>query len=116
VPAVLSGTLNRCASAAPSPIGFRAASFPFSFVKQGSAQPLGYSSTCASASSTRSWPRPQTGAAIRTAYAPVTPDTPHRGGRVRPSRPRMRLDDRQCRTPEQRAFSAIIYVAGTKLL
>jgi len=88
LPAVLSGTLKQVRERGAVTIGFRAASFPFSFVKQGSAQALGYSvDLCLGI--VDEIVRALNGAAIRTAYAPVDARYPHRGGRVRPSRPRI---------------------------
>jgi glutamate/aspartate transport system substrate-binding protein len=115
VPAVLSGTLKQVRERGAVTIGFRAASFPFSFVKQGSAQPLGYSvDLCLGI--VDEIVRALNGAAIRTAYAPVTPDT--RIAAVMSGQVDLECGSTTANAERQNsvAFSPIIYVAGTKLL
>ena len=115
VPAVLSGTLKQVRERGAVTIGFRAASFPFSFVKQGSPQPLGYSvDLCLGI--VDEIVRALNGAAIRTAYAPVTPDT--RIAAVMSGQVDLECGSTTANAERQNsvAFSPIIYVAGTKLL
>lgn len=115
VPAVLSGTLKQVRERGVVTIGYREASFPFSFVRPGSAQPLGYSiDLCAGI--VEEIVRALNGAAIRTAYEPMTSDT--RIAAVTSGKVDLECGSTTANAERQKsvAFSPIIYVAGTKLL
>jgi len=115
VPAVLSGTLKQVRERGAVMIGFRAASFPFSFVKPGSPQPLGYSvDLCLGI--VDEIVRALNGAAIRTAYAPVTPDT--RIAAVMSGQVDLECGSTTANAERAKrvAFSPLIFVAGTKLM
>ena len=115
VPAVLSGTLKQVRERGAVTLGFRAASFPFSFVKQGSPQPLGYSvDLCLGI--VDEIVRALNGAAIRTAYAPVTPDT--RIAAVMSGQVDLECGSTTANAERRQrvAFSPLIFVAGTKLM
>ncbi|HEX4553003.1 MAG TPA: amino acid ABC transporter substrate-binding protein [Xanthobacteraceae bacterium] len=115
VPAVLSGTLKTIRERGVVTIGYREASFPFSFVRPGSAQPLGYSiDLCVGI--LEEIVRTLNGAAIRTAYELVTPDT--RIAAVTSGKVDLECGSTTANAERQASvsFSPIIYVAGTKLL
>ena len=115
VPAVLSGTLKTIRERGIVTIGYREASFPFSFVRPGSAQPLGYSiDLCLGI--VDEIVRALNGATIRTAYALVTSDT--RIAAVTSGKVDLECGSTTANAERQAsvAFSPIIYVAGTKLL
>jgi glutamate/aspartate transport system substrate-binding protein len=114
-PAVLSGTLKTVRERGVVTIGYREASFPFSFVRQGSAQPLGYSiDLCLGIVDEIA--RELNGMAIRVAYEPVTPDT--RIAAVTSGNIDLECGSTTGNAERQKsvAFSPVIYVAGTKLL
>jgi glutamate/aspartate transport system substrate-binding protein len=114
-PAILSGTLKKVRESGTVTLGYRDASFPFSFVRQGSAQPFGYSiDLCVGI--VEEIVRALNGMAIRTAYAPVTSDT--RIEAVRSGQVDLECGSTTANAERQKsvAFSPIIYVAGTKLL
>jgi glutamate/aspartate transport system substrate-binding protein len=115
VPAVLSGTLKQVRERGVVTIGYREASFPFSFVRPGSGQPLGYSiDLCAGI--VDEIVRALNGTAIRTAYELVTSDT--RIAAVMSGKVDLECGSTTANAERQAsvAFSPIIYVAGTKLL
>lgn len=113
-PAVLSGTLKKIRDGGTVTIGYREASFPFSYVRQGAA-PIGYSiDLCLGI--VDEIKRELNGAPVKIAYQLVTADTRMdavTGGKV----------DLECGSTTSNlerqkkvAFSPIIFVAGTKLL
>jgi glutamate/aspartate transport system substrate-binding protein len=115
IPAVLSGTLKKVHDARAITIGFREASFPFSFVRPGAPRPLGYSiDLCLGI--VDEVVRELHGEAIRVAYAPVTSDT--RIEAVKSGAVDLECGSTTGNFERQKsvAFSPIIYVAGTKLL
>jgi glutamate/aspartate transport system substrate-binding protein len=115
VPATLSGTLKKVRDSATLTIGYREASFPFSFVRQGSARPLGYSvDLCIGIVDEIA--RELNGMVIRIAYEPVTSDT--RIAAVTSGKVDLECGSTTANAERARsvAFSPIIYVAGTKLL
>jgi glutamate/aspartate transport system substrate-binding protein len=114
-PAVLSGTLKKVRDGGVVTIGYREASFPFSFMRPGTPRPLGYSiDLCLGI--VDEIVRELHGAAIRTAYAPVTADT--RIEAVKSGTVDLECGSTTGNFERQKsvAFSPIIYVAGTKLL
>jgi len=114
-PAVLSGTLKKVRDGGVVSIGYREASFPFSFVRPGTAQPLGYSiDLCLGV--VEEIVRELHGAPVRVAYAPVTSDT--RIEAVKSGTVDLECGSTTGNFERQKsvAFSPIIYVAGTKLL
>jgi glutamate/aspartate transport system substrate-binding protein len=114
-PAVLAGTLKKVRDSGVVTIGHRDASFPFSFVRQGAPQPLGYSiDLCGGI--VDEIVRELNGRPTRVAYEPVTSDT--RTEAVRSGRVDLECGSTTSNAERQRsvAFSPIIYVAGTKLL
>ena len=114
-PAVLTGTLQKVHGSSVITIGYRDASFPFSFVRPGDARPLGYSiDLCLGV--VDEIVRELNGQPIRVAYAPVT--SASRMEAVTSGRVDLECGSTTSNTERQRsvAFSPIIYVAGTKLL
>jgi glutamate/aspartate transport system substrate-binding protein len=114
-PAVLSGTLKKVRDGGVVTIGYREASFPFSFVRPGAPRPLGYSiDLCLGI--VEEIVRELHGAAIRVAYAPVTAET--RIEAVKSGAVDLECGSTTGNFERQKsvAFSPIIYVAGTKLL
>ena len=112
---VLSGTLQKVRNSGVITIGYRDASFPFSFVKQGSQQPLGYSvDLCLAVVDEIT--RELHGLPIRVAYQAVTAET--RTEAVETGRIDLECGSTTSNALRQKsvAFSPIIYVAGTKLL
>ena len=115
LPPVLTGTLKTVRERGAVTIGYREASFPFSFVRPGAPRPLGYSiDLCLGI--VDEIVRELNGATVRVAYAPVTSDT-------RIEAVRSGAVDLECGSTtgnferqKSAAFSPIIYVAGTKLL
>jgi glutamate/aspartate transport system substrate-binding protein len=115
IPAVLSGTLKKVHDARAITIGFREASFPFSFVRPGAQRPLGYSiDLCLGI--VDEVVRELHGETIRVAYVPVTSDT--RIEAVKSGAVDLECGSTTGNFERQKsvAFSPIIYVAGTKLL
>ena len=115
IPAVLSGTLKKVRDSGVITIGYREASFPFSFVRPGAPRPLGYSiDLCLGV--VEEIVRELHGEAIRVAYAPVTSET--RIEAVRSGAVDLECGSTTGNIERQKsvAFSPIIYVAGTKLL
>jgi glutamate/aspartate transport system substrate-binding protein len=115
IPAVLSGTLKKVRDSGAITIGYREASFPFSFVRPGAPRPLGYSiDLCLGV--IEEIVRELHGEAIRVAFAPVTSDT--RIEAVRSGAVDLECGSTTGNFERQKsvAFSPIIYVAGTKLM
>ncbi|MBV8536648.1 MAG: amino acid ABC transporter substrate-binding protein [Alphaproteobacteria bacterium] len=114
-PALLSGTLQKVRDAGVITLGYRDASFPFSYVRPGAAAPLGYSiDLCLGV--VDEVVRELNGAPIRTAYKPVTSDS--RIAAVTSGAVDLECGSTTSNLERQKsvAFSPIIYVAGTKLL
>jgi glutamate/aspartate transport system substrate-binding protein len=114
-PAVLSGTLKKVRDSGAVVIGYREASFPFSSVREGAAQPFGYSiDLCRGI--VDEIVRELGGAATRLDFAPVTSDT--RMEAVTSGKVDLECGSTTSNAERQQsvAFSPIIYVAGTKLL
>jgi glutamate/aspartate transport system substrate-binding protein len=114
-PAVLSGTLKKVRDSGAVVIGYREASFPFSSVRPGAAQPLGYSiDLCLGV--VEEIARELGGAPTHVAFAPVTSDT--RMEAVMAGKVDLECGSTTSNAERQQsvAFSPIIYVAGTKLL
>jgi glutamate/aspartate transport system substrate-binding protein len=115
MPAMLSGTLKKVRDSGAVVIGYREASFPFSFVRPGVPLPLGYSiDLCLGV--VDEIVRELGGYPSRVAFAPVTPDT--RAQAVMSGQVDLECGSTTSNAERQRsvAFSPIIYVAGTKLL
>jgi glutamate/aspartate transport system substrate-binding protein len=113
-PETLSGTLKKVSDSGAVTIGYREASLPFSFMRPGSAQPLGYSiDLCLGV--VDEIVRELHGKPTRIAYVPVTSDT--RIDAVKSGKVDIECGSTTSNTERQRsvAFSPIIYVAGTKL-
>ncbi len=114
-PAVLSGTLQKVHAGSTITIGYREASFPFSFVRAGGARPLGYSiDLCLGV--VDEIVRELNGQPLRVAYAPVT--SASRMEAVQSGAVDLECGSTTSNRERQQtvAFSPIIYVAGTKLL
>jgi len=114
LPTTLSGTLAKARASGVITLGYRDASFPFSYVRDG-AEPLGYSlDLCKGVVDEIA--RELQGAPLRIAYAPVTSDSRIEAvtsGKV----------DLECGSTTENverrkvvAFSPLIFVAGTKLM
>jgi glutamate/aspartate transport system substrate-binding protein len=115
IPAVLDGTLKKVRDSGAVVIGYREASFPFSFVQGGSARPRGYSiDLCLGI--VDEIVRELGGAATRVDFVPVTSDT--RIEAVMSGKADLECGSTTSNAERQKsvAFSPIIYVAGTKLL
>ena len=115
IPAVLSGTLKKVHDSRGITIGYREASFPFSFVRVGSLVPVGYSiDLCHGV--VKEIVRELHGEEIRAGFVPVTPDT--RIEAVKSGAVDLECGSTTSNFERQKsvAFSPIIYVAGTKLL
>jgi glutamate/aspartate transport system substrate-binding protein len=115
MPAVLSGTLKKVRDSGVLVIGYREASFPFSFVRPGAPRPLGYSvDLCLGV--VEEIERELGGNPTRVDFAPVTADT--RTQAVMSGEVDLECGSTTSNAERQRsvAFSPIIYVAGTKLL
>jgi glutamate/aspartate transport system substrate-binding protein len=113
-PALLSGTLKKIRDAGSVTIGYREASFPFSFVRQGAA-PAGYSiDLCLGI--VDEIRRELNGAAIKVSYQLVTAET--RIEAVTSGKVDLECGSTTSNIERQKrvAFSPIIFVAGTKLL
>jgi glutamate/aspartate transport system substrate-binding protein len=114
-PAVLSGTLKRVRESGVITLGYRDASFPFSYVRQGTPQPLGYSvDLCLGI--VDEVIRELNGNPTRVAYAPVTSET--RMDAVISGKVDLECGSTTSNLERQKsvAFSPVIYVAGTKLM
>jgi glutamate/aspartate transport system substrate-binding protein len=115
MPAVLSGTLKKVRDSGVLVIGYREASFPFSFVGPSAPRPLGYSiDLCLGI--VDEIVRELGGNPTRVDFAPVTADT--RTEAVMSGKVDLECGSTTSNAERQRsvAFSPIIYVAGTKLL
>ena len=114
-PATLTGTLKKVHDSGVVTIGYREASFPFSFVRPGAAEPMGYSiDLCHGVVDEIA--RELNGAELRVAYLSVTSDT--RIEAVKSGKADLECGSTTSNTERQKsvAFSPIVYVAGTKLL
>jgi glutamate/aspartate transport system substrate-binding protein len=114
-PAVLSGTLKKIRDTGVVTIGYREASFPFSYVREGSPQPLGYSiDLCLGI--VDEVVRELNGNPTRVDYRPVIADT--RLDAVVSGQVDLECGSTTSNLERQKkvAFSPIIYVAGTKIM
>jgi glutamate/aspartate transport system substrate-binding protein len=115
LPATLSGTLAKVRSSGVITLGYRDASFPFSYVRSGASEPLGYSvDLCKGVAAEVT--RELQGAPVRIAYAPVTSDT--RIDAVTSGKIDLECGSTTDNVEREKtvAFSPLIFVAGTKLL
>ncbi len=115
VPVALSGTLKKIRDSGVITIGYRDASFPFSYLRGTSASPLGYSiDLCLGVVGEIA--RELNGAPVRVAYQQVTSDT--RIDAVTSGKVDLECGSTTSNVERQKsvAFSPIIYVAGTKLM
>jgi glutamate/aspartate transport system substrate-binding protein len=112
---VLSGTLQKVLKSGVITLGYREASFPFSFIRPGSPQPLGYSVDLCLAV-VDEVVRELHGNPTRVVYQPVTAET--RIDAVASGRVDLECGSTTSNAERQASvsFSPIIYVAGTKLL
>ncbi|MBV9555043.1 MAG: amino acid ABC transporter substrate-binding protein [Alphaproteobacteria bacterium] len=113
-PAVLSGTLKKVRDSGVVTIGYRDASFPFSFVRAGQ-PPAGYSlDLCVGI--VDEIRRELGDAHVRVAYQPVTADT--RMDAVTSGKVDLECGSTTSNIERQKsvAFSPVMFVAGTKLL
>jgi glutamate/aspartate transport system substrate-binding protein len=113
-PAIVTGTLKHVRDSAVVTIGYREASFPFSFVRQGGA-PSGYSiDLCLGI--VDEIKRELVGAPVAVHYQLVTADT--RMDAVTSGKVDLECGSTTSNTERQKtvAFSPVIFVAGTKLL
>jgi len=114
-PAILSGTLKKVRDSGIVVIGYREASFPFSFVRPGASRPLGYSiDLCLGI--VDEIVRELGGNPTRVVFAPVTADS--RMEAVTSGKVDLECGSTTSNAERQQsvAFSPIIYVAGTKIL
>jgi glutamate/aspartate transport system substrate-binding protein len=114
-PETLTGTLKKVHDTGAVTIGYREASFPFSFVRPGAKEPLGYSiDLCGGV--VEEIIRELNGKPTRIAYLPVTSDT--RIDAVKSGQADLECGSTTSNTERQKsvAFSPIIYVAGTKIM
>jgi glutamate/aspartate transport system substrate-binding protein len=114
-PAELLGTLKKVRDAGAIAIGYREASFPFSYVAKDGAAPLGYSiDLCQGVID--EIVRELNGAPIRVAYQLVTSDT--RMDAVTSGKVDLECGSTTGNVERQKsvAFSPVMFVAGTKLL
>jgi glutamate/aspartate transport system substrate-binding protein len=114
-PAVLTGTLKKVRESGAIAIGYREASFPFSYVVKDSAAPLGYSiDLCRGI--VDEVVRELNGAPIRVAYVLVTSDT--RMEAVTSGKVDLECGSTTGNVERQKsvAFSPVMFVAGTKLM
>jgi glutamate/aspartate transport system substrate-binding protein len=113
-PAILSGTLKKIRDAGAVTIGYREASFPFSFVRQGG-PPIGYSiDLCLGV--VDEIKRELSGAPVVVGYQLVTADT--RMDAVMTGKVDLECGSTTSNKERQKsvAFSPVVFVAGTKLL
>ena len=113
-PAVLAGALKKIRDSGGITIGYREASFPFSYVRQGGA-PIGYSiDLCLGI--VDEIKRELAGAPVAVAHQSVTSDT--RMDAVMSGKVDLECGSTTSNTERQKsvAFSPVIFVAGTKLL
>jgi glutamate/aspartate transport system substrate-binding protein len=115
IPAVLTGTLKKVRDSGTITLGYREASFPFSYVRKEMAEPLGYSiDLCRGI--VDEVVRELNGNPTRIAFEPVTSET--RIEAVTSGKVDLECGSTTSNLERQRnvAFSPIIYVAGTKLM
>jgi glutamate/aspartate transport system substrate-binding protein len=114
LPATLAGTLAKIRASGVMTLGYRDASFPFSYIR-GGPDPLGYSiDLCKGVAAEVT--RELQGAPVRIAYAPVTSDT--RIDAVTSGKIDIECGSTTDNVEREKtvAFSPLIFVAGTKLL
>jgi glutamate/aspartate transport system substrate-binding protein len=114
-PTVLAGTLKKISESGAIAIGYREASFPFSYVGKDGAAPIGYSiDLCLGV--VDEIVRELNGAGIRVDYQLVTSDT--RMEAVASGKVDIECGSTTSNLERQRsvAFSPVMFVAGTKLL
>jgi glutamate/aspartate transport system substrate-binding protein len=114
-PETLTGTLKKVRESGVVTIGYREASFPFSYMRPGAAEPIGYSiDLCRGV--VDEIVRELGGARLRIAFVPVTSDS--RMEAVKSGTADLECGSTTGNTERQKsvAFSPIIYVAGTKLM
>lgn len=114
-PEALTGTLKKVRDSGVVTIGYREASFPFSYVRPGASEPIGYSiDLCRGV--VDEIVRELNGAPVRIAFVSVTADT--RMDAVKSGKADLECGSTTSNTERQKsiAFSPIMYVAGTKLL
>jgi glutamate/aspartate transport system substrate-binding protein len=116
MPAVLSGTLKKVRDSGTVVIGYREASFPFSFLRPEVPRPFGYSIDLCLSVVEEIVVRELGGSPVRVEVVPVTADT--RVDAVMSGKVDLECGSTTSNAERQRsvAFSPIIYVAGTKLL
>ncbi len=115
MPAELTGTLKQVHESGTVTLGYREASFPFSFIRPGTPEPMGYSiDLCRGVVAEIA--RELNGTPIKIAYQPVTAET--RIDAVASGKVDLECGSTTSNIERQKkvAFSPIIYVAGTKLL
>jgi len=115
IPAELTGTLKQVHESGIVTLGYRTASFPFSFIQPGTGEPLGYSiELCRGV--VAEIIRELNGTPIRIVYQPVNAET--RIDAVVSGKIDLECGSTTSNIERQKrvAFSPIIYVAGTKLL
>ena len=115
LPATLSGTLAKVRASGVITLGYRDASFPFSYIRSGAAEPLGYSvDLCKGVAAEVT--RELQGAPLRIAYEPVTSDS--RIDAVTSGKIDLECGSTTDNVEREKtvAFSPLIFVAGTKLL
>jgi glutamate/aspartate transport system substrate-binding protein len=113
-PAIVAGTLKKVRDSGTLTIGYREASFPFSYIRQGGT-PIGYSiDLCLGV--VDEVKRELGGAPVAVAYQPVTADT--RMDAVISGKVDLECGSTTSNVERQKtvAFSPVIFVAGTKLL
>jgi glutamate/aspartate transport system substrate-binding protein len=114
-PAELAGTLKKVRESGTITLGYREASFPFSYVGQGATAPIGYSiDLCQGV--VAEIVRELNGAPVRIAYQLVTSDT--RIDAVVSGKVDLECGSTTGNIERQKlvAFSPVMFVAGTKLL
>ncbi len=115
LPSTLTGTLAKARASGVITLGYRDASYPFSFARPGASEPMGYSiDLCKGVA--EEIIRELQGAPVRVAFASVTPESRIEAlvsGKI----------DLECGSTtdnserrRQVAFSPLIFVAGTKLI
>jgi len=114
-PAVLSGTLQKVNDTGVITIGYRDASFPFSYVRKDASHPLGYSIDLCQGIVDEVG-RELNGKPVRVAYEHLTSET--RMEAVISGKVDLECGSTTSNLERQKtaAFSPIIYVAGTKLM
>ena len=115
MPAELTGTLKKVHESGIVTLGYREASFPFSFIRPGTSEPMGYSiDLCRGVVAEIA--RELSGTPVKIAYQPVTAET--RIDAVASGKVDLECGSTTSNIERQKkvSFSPIIYVAGTKLL